>query len=92
MIDLWVGKFIISIPSASMLFFSVFSFLVEKHLFLKVGVVGSACDNVKQYILPVRKYEKREKLLSILVRNLAFGRVCLVLLLDAANFVRNVDN
>ncbi|XP_058267279.1 probable ATP-dependent RNA helicase DDX4 isoform X2 [Hemibagrus wyckioides] len=41
-------------------------FLKVDYLFLAVGVVGGACSDIKQLILQVTKYSKREKLLELL--------------------------
>jgi hypothetical protein len=42
------------------------SFLSD-YLYLQIGLLGSACGDVKQLILPVTQYDKREKVVSILV-------------------------
>ena len=42
------------------------TYLKDDYLFLKVGVVGSACKDVRQNIYEVKKFEKREKLMTIL--------------------------
>lgn len=39
---------------------------LNNYLFLQIGKLGSACSDVKQLILPVTQYDKREKLVSIL--------------------------
>jgi hypothetical protein len=50
-------------------FFSNLSFsFLNNYLYLQVGLLGSACGDVRQLILQVTQYEKREKLVSILVR------------------------
>ena len=42
------------------------TYLKEDYLFLKVGTVGSACKDVRQTIYEVKKFEKREKLMTLL--------------------------
>jgi len=39
---------------------------LHNHLFLKVGLVGGACSDVKQTFLQASKFEKRDKLLDLL--------------------------
>lgn len=39
---------------------------LSNYLFLRVGIIGSACENIKQVIYQVATFEKREKLMEIL--------------------------
>jgi hypothetical protein len=48
-------------------FIFLFISFLNNYLFLQIGKLGSACGDVKQLILPVTQYDKREKLVSILV-------------------------
>lgn len=40
--------------------------LLKDYLFLTIGVVGGACDDVEQKVYEVEKFSKREKLMEIL--------------------------
>ena len=42
------------------------TYLKDDYLFLKVGVVGSACKDVRQTVFECEKFQKREKLVDIL--------------------------
>lgn len=39
---------------------------LKNYLFLRVGIVGGACENIKQMIYQVKTFEKRNKLMDIL--------------------------
>ena len=43
---------------------------LSDEIFLRIGVVGGACSDVSQSLLPVSQYEKREKLLDIIRDNI----------------------